>query len=171
MKKINGFPPIADKNAKILILGSMPSEASLLEQEYYAHKRNAFWPMMRTIFNDGSADYNQRKKLLIGHDIAVWDVLKQCYRQGSLDSAINMDSIESNDFQSFFRAHKQVKKVIFNGAKAESIYLKFILPQIESQFAYLQYKRLPSTSPAHAAMTVDQKIAIWKKELKDDCVL
>ena len=174
MNKIFGFPPIAKENAKILILGSMPSDVSLQKQEYYGHGRNAFWPIMLSLFNEttdfDAANYRQRQNLLIKNRIAVWDVLQNCYRAGSLDTAIKMDSIKVNAFPSFFTMHKAIEKVCFNGAKAEGIYAKYVLPHIKDQFDYLQYVRLPSTSPAHAAMTLQQKIEVWENAIKTDCI-
>ncbi len=171
MKNISGFSAIADENARLLILGSMPSESSLKKQQYYGHERNAFWPIILSLFTNKPTHqiptYKLRKQLLLKNNIAVWDVLQSCYRQGSLDTAIKMDSIKTNDFYQFFFTHTAIKKVFFNGAKAETIYRKYILPTICEQFSYLQYCRLPSSSPAHAAMTLNQKTAIWEKQIKD----
>ncbi len=171
VKTITGFKPIADQHAKILILGSMPSEESLRKQQYYGHARNAFWRIMLSILQDDSthemSEYSQRKNCLIINNIAVWDVLQRCYRSGSLDSAIKMDSIKTNDFLKFFKQHPTISKVCFNGAKAEAIYLKAVLPTVKEQFNHLNYVKLPSTSPAYAAMSLQQKMAIWKKEIKD----
>lgn len=167
MNSISSFTPIANENAKILILGSMPSDVSLQEQEYYAHQRNAFWPIMSSLFNIGAdqKDYSQRKNMLIENRIALWDVLQSCYRKGSLDTAIKMDSVIVNDFFQFFTKHTEIKKVCFNGVKAEAVYVKYVLPTVQQQFGYLEYARLPSTSPAHAAMTLQQKTDAWAKEI------
>ncbi len=167
MNSISGFTPVANENSTILILGSMPSDASLQEQEYYAHQRNAFWPIISSLFNAGFSqdDYSQRKKILIANRIALWDVLQSCYRKGSLDTAIKMDSVIVNDFFQFFTTHTEIKKVCFNGAKAEAVYVKYVLPTVKQQFGFLEYARLPSTSPAHAAMTLQQKIDAWAKEI------
>ena len=167
MNSISSFTPVANENAKILILGSMLSDVSLQEQEYYAHQRNAFWPIMSSLFNTGSdqKDYSQRKNMLIENRIALWDVLQSCYRKGSLDTAIEMDSVIVNDFFQFFTKHIEIKKVCFNGAKAEAVYVKYVLPTVKHQFGYLEYARLPSTSPAHAAMTLQQKTDAWAKEI------
>lgn len=171
MNNISGFSAIADQNAKLLILGSMPSEISLQKQQYYGHQRNAFWSIMTSLFIEHPAHetlgYKQRKQLLIKNNIAVWDVLQSCHRQGSLDAGIKMDSIETNDFYHFFDTHLAIRKVFFNGAKAESMYKKYVLPTINKKFSSLEYCRLPSTSPAHAAMTLKEKTAIWQKEIKD----
>ncbi len=92
LKNISGFTAIAEESATVLILGSMPSEASLKKQQYYGHERNAFWPIILSLFASQSAhqilNYNKLKQLLIKNNIAVWDVLQSCYRHGSLDTAI-----------------------------------------------------------------------------------
>lgn len=166
---ITGFMPILGENPKILILGSMPSETSLEKQQYYGHPRNAFWPIMLSIFlpntNNANLDYEQRKKLLMDHRIAVWDVLQSCQREGSLDTAIAMDSIQANNFMDFFKLNSAIKTVVFNGAKAESIYQKNVLQEVSNQFSDIKYIRLPSTSPAHASLTLQQKTEIWQNAL------
>jgi hypoxanthine-DNA glycosylase len=165
-----GFAPIADKNAKILILGSMPSETSLSKQQYYGHERNAFWPIMESLFNADARikinNYKQRQNMIIENNIAVWDVLKSCYRKGSLDTAIKMNSIQTNDFYSFFSTHQAIRKVFFNGAKAETIYKRYVLNNMSHFAGLIKYNRLPSTSPAYATMTLQQKSAAWSKAIK-----
>jgi hypoxanthine-DNA glycosylase len=150
----------------------MPSEVSLRKQEYYGHERNVFWPIMTALFNTDTAikieNYKQRKNMLIENNIAVWDVLKSCYRKGSLDTAIKMNSIQINDFHSFFLTHQSIRTVFFNGAKAETIYKRYVLNIVENFAGSLEYNRLPSTSPAHAAMTLQQKTEVWKKAVKGD---
>ena len=147
VKNISGFTAIAEENATLLILGSMPSEVSLKKQQYYGHERNAFWPIILSLLTNQSShqtpSYELRKQLLIKNNIAVWDVLQSCYRQGSLDTAIKMDSIKTNDFYQFFSTYRAIKKVCFNGAKAETIYRKYVLPNIAGLFPYLHYCRLP----------------------------
>lgn len=173
MSSIKGFLPIADKNANILILGSMPSVSSLQQQQYYAHKRNAFWPIMISLFGqnmgDDFSDYVQRRALLLKNNIAVWDVLQSCDREGSLDSAIKVDSVSVNNFNDFFLTQKCIKTVFFNGAMAEKTYSKYVLPGLQSSFSEIDYHKLPSTSPAHAAMTIQQKTECWKKHIKIHC--
>ncbi len=160
---ITGFAPIADGDARILILGSMPSIASLQKQQYYGHRRNAFWPVMLALFSGPpDADYRQRRQILLDHHVALWDVLRSCRRSGSLDSGIAEDSIETNDFVDFFDRHPAVERVFFNGALAEKVYKKQVLPILGEEFAYLRYRRLPSTSPAHAAMNLEQKREAWR---------
>ena len=167
MSTNHGFPPIAAPDARILILGSMPGKRSLEKYQYYAHPRNNFWPIILELFNsDKKLSYEQRKKFLHKNKIALWDVLKSCYREGSLDSDIDPLTIEANDFKSFFMKHPKIKNVFFNGAKAEQIFKKEIsknLIDIEN----LTFHKLPSTSPAHAAMSREKKLSEWKiiKEL------
>ncbi len=162
-----GFAPIANKNAVVLVLGSMPSVASLQQQQYYAHPRNAFWPIMQCLFDaPPELSYRMKKALLRQRRVAVWDVLAACFRPGSLDSAIDEQSILPNDFVRFFVSHKHLRQVYFNGGKAEQMYKKHVLPQARERRPKLQYTRLPSTSPAMAALTLEQKIQHWRVVLE-----
>lgn len=159
---LRGFAPIIGPQAQVLILGSMPSVASLQQQQYYAHPRNAFWPIMGTLLGAGpELPYRQRKKVLIQQRVAVWDVLKCCQRAGSLDQNIDMQSIETNDFANLFMQYSGVQRVCFNGKAAEKLYRKHVLPQLKPQCCCIKYQRLPSTSPAHAALNLQQKTLAW----------
>ncbi len=167
MKNIAGFPPIENAKAKILILGSMPSEVSLQKQQYYGHDRNAFWPIMMKLFSGQTdMDYCQRQQILTGQQVAVWDVLQCCQRQGSLDANIEMASVRTNDFSTFFSQHRKIKAVFFNGVKAETMYRKQVLSSLPEKYEYLHYHRLPSTSPAHAAMSLEEKTERWRAILQ-----
>jgi len=167
MTRIRGFPPISEPGARILILGSMPSRESLARYRYYAHPRNAFWPILTSLLDLAQASYDEQAAQLAREGIAVWDVLKSCVRPGSLDSAIEEGTVEVNDFPGFFRAHPQVSRLFFNGAKAESLYLKHVLTTLDPRHARLPRFRLPSTSPANAGMTVEEKRDAWRVILKD----
>jgi hypoxanthine-DNA glycosylase len=157
------FPPVAAPNAKVLILGSMPGVASLQANQYYAHPRNAFWKIMTDLLNiPADATYHQRTDALKGHQIALWDVMQACIREGSLDTDIEEDSIVPNDFASFLDTHINVNRIFFNGAKAEKTFQKFVRPTLPESLNSLQLTRLPSTSPAHAAMSFEQKLQAWK---------
>ena len=102
------FEPVADSNSEILILGSMPGRESLAAEQYYAHRRNAFWKIMSDLLGfDPDSSYGTRLQELKTARIALWDVLQSCTRVGSLDSSIDAGSITVNDFQSFFRTHDQ----------------------------------------------------------------
>jgi TDG/mug DNA glycosylase family protein len=167
MAQVHGFPPVSRADARILILGSMPSRESLARQQYYAHPRNAFWPIITSLLGIPDPDYPARVKRVRSRGVAIWDVLQACFRPGSLDSAIDDRSLVPNDFQPFFRRHPGLRKVFFNGAKAESIYLKKVLPGLDAAAAALPRQRLPSTSPAHAGMTLEQKTAAWRIILEE----
>jgi TDG/mug DNA glycosylase family protein len=157
------FPPIANRNAEVLILGSLPGRKSLEMQQYYAHPQNAFWRLITQILGaQWPLPYTRRLKLLTAHRIAVWDVLAAAQRPGSLDSSIVHASALANDFETFFRAHPHIRRVCFNGRKAEVLYSRFVLPELSAEFAGLRYVSLPSTSPAHAGMTFAKKLERWK---------
>jgi hypoxanthine-DNA glycosylase len=162
MPHIRGFPPIARADAVTLILGSMPSRESLRQRQYYAHPRNSFWPIMIELFGLESMDYAARTDRLSRSGIAVWDVLKTCFRSSSLDSDIDDRSITTNDFAAFYRGHPAITRVFFNGAKAETVYRRHVLPSLPAEFSGLALRRLPSTSPAHAGMTVADKLKAWR---------
>ena len=163
MAQVRGFPPIADAGARVLILGSMPGKASLDAREYYAHPRNLFWPILCELIGARpDLPYAGRVRALNARGIAVWDVLESCVREGSLDADIDEATIRVNDFAAFYRSHPRIAAVFFNGAKAEACYRKHVLPRLGDRRAPLHYQRLPSTSPAHAAMSYLQKRSAWK---------
>ena len=131
MPRVRSFAPIADARARVLILGSMPGEASLAAAQYYAHAQNLFWRIFGEITGAGPASpYAARARALKVHGIALWDVLETCAREGSLDSAIDDATACANDFVSFYRAHPGITQVFFNGAKAEASYRKHVLPTL-----------------------------------------
>jgi hypoxanthine-DNA glycosylase len=157
------FPPIASPGARVLILGTAPSIASLAKQQYYGHPQNAFWPIMGRLFGaERELPYEERRQILTGQGVAVWDVLRECYREGSLDTSIHVESETPNDIAGFLQSQPQVHSIFFNGGKAESAYRRHALrrvAQLQREFCYI---RLPSTSPAHAGRTFAQKLAAWR---------
>ena len=154
------FPPFANKNANILILGSMPGKKSLEMQEYYAYKYNAFWKIIFNLLNfDYTENYEIKLNLLKDNKIALWDSLQFCYRDGSADANIK-DEIP-NDFKTFFEQHTKIKTVFFNGNAAMKYYKKYV-----GFNKTLNYHLLPSTSPANARMSFEEKLKNWSLIIK-----
>lgn len=161
MSYINSFAPIEDSNASILILGSIPSKASLLAGQYYAHSRNAFWPIMGDLIAAAKTlPYALRIQILKSNGIALWDVLASCKRESSLDADIDKTSACPNNFKSFLSTHQNITDIYFNGAMSEKYFNKHVLQMLNPN--RIRYTRLPSTSPAHAALTYNQKLNAWK---------
>ncbi len=144
----------------MLILGSLPSQRSIAEQQYYAHPQNAFWRIMAELAG-ATGTYTERCAALIRRRIAVWDVLAASVRPGSMDADIDTGSAQVNDFKSFFEEHPDVGRICFNGRKAAQLF--------ERSAAELAAPRelivLPSTSPAYAAMRFDDKLQHWRAGL------
>lgn len=165
MARVRSFGPIASHDAEVLILGSMPGRASLAAGQYYAHPRNAFWPIISELLQfDAASAYKIRVQALKSARIALWDVLESCTRRGSLDAMIDDDTLAANDFQAFFRAHQEIRRVYFNGVKAEACYRRHVLPGVAS--APIFYSRLPSTSPANASLSFARKLCAWQVILR-----
>jgi hypoxanthine-DNA glycosylase len=154
---LNGLPPIIEDGARVLILGNMPSVMSLGAQQYYANPRNAFWRITGEILGfEPSAPYDVRTAALMAHGIAVWDVLRSCRRVGSLDSAVEPDSMVANAFGWLFERYPRIASVFFNGAAAEKNFNRLVRVAPD-----LSYRRLPSSSPAQT-MPYVEKLAAWR---------
>ncbi len=165
MNAVVSFAPLSRPDATVLILGSMPGVASLNAQQYYAHPRNHFWPIMASLVCvDLAESYGQRVEALTQSGFAVWDVLQSCVRPGSLDSAIQTGTRVPNDFAAFFNAHPAIRLVGFNGTEAEKSFRAYVLPDLQTEEA-IRYVRLPSTSPAHA-IGFENKLAAWRTALR-----
>lgn len=165
MGRIRSFPPLADPQARTLILGSMPGEASLRAACYYAHPHNQFWSILGAVLDfPPDAAYAERGARLCAAGIAVWDVLQSCERAGSLDSAIVGQTAQANDFAAFFAHHPLVSRVLFNGSAAEQLFARHVKRR-QSIPEHLVYLRLPSTSPAHASLRPAEKLAHWRAAL------
>jgi double-stranded uracil-DNA glycosylase len=157
------FPPIAAADARVLVLGTAPSIASLAKKQYYGHPQNAFWPIMGRLFGaDRDLPYEQRQRIVCAHGVAVWDVLRECYRPGSLDTSIRVESESPNDIAAFLRRHPQVRAIFFNGGKSETAFRRHALAEVNELDRDFRFTRLPSTSPAHAGRTFAQKLAAWR---------
>jgi double-stranded uracil-DNA glycosylase len=159
---IESFPPITSTTARVLILGTMPGRVSLREHQYYAHPQNAFWRIIGAILGfDPALPYHERVASVQSAGIAIWDVLKACVRAGSLDSAIDAASVVPNDVAAFLAQHPQVRRICFNGATAQALYMKHVRPRLGSD-PDMQYLRLPSTSPANASWSLADKARAWQ---------
>jgi len=160
-KRINGFGPVWREDAEVLILGSMPSVESLNQSFYYAHPRNAFWPMMAAILGeDVPVTIEEKKAMLIRHRIALWDTVKSCERPGSLDS--NIRCAQANDFEELYKKCPHIRHIFFNGGAAEQLYKRLVARQDERFI----FHRMPSTSPAYT-LQYELKLAAWEQALKD----
>ena len=158
----NGFPPIAERNARVLILGSLPGQTSLRLQQYYGQPQNAFWKIMGRLFDaEPGLPYSERTRRLIAHRVALWDVCAAARRPGSLDASILHSSVVPNDFAAFLASHPHIRLVCFNGAKAAELYRRTVHPHLRDTIRPIRYVALPSTSPAHASMTFEEKLARW----------
>jgi hypoxanthine-DNA glycosylase len=163
-----GFPPIEPRpgRARVLLLGSLPGRESLARQQYYAHPRNAFWPIMRQLANAGpELPYLQRCERLAASGIAVWDVLAAAERAGSLDADIVIPSEQANDFSAFLGRHAGIQLIAFNGQAAAAKFQRHALPALPAAQASIVRCTLPSTSPANASLTFAAKLARWRTAL------
>lgn len=158
MHSAAGFPPIASAGARILILGSLPGVTSLRQHQYYAHPQNAFWHIMETLFGiPKQTAYAQRCEQLQSIKLAVWDVCHSASRPGSLDSAIVAKSVIANDIPGLLKHIPTIECIAFNGQAAARLFKKHVV--LETTIPQIT---LPSTSPAHASLSVAQKLAQWQ---------
>lgn len=161
--RAESFAPISTLRSHTLILGSMPGIRSLAAEQYYAHPQNVFWQILGDIYGAPVMTYQQRIALIRKNHLALWDVLKFCRRRGSLDNRIDSASIEVNDFDFFLRTRPLIRRVFFNGTKAEQEFKKRVIPALSAAvIARLALKRLPSTSPAHATLRPVDKMKAWR---------
>ena len=155
---IKGFEPLGSKDANILILGSMPSVASLSKQEYYAHPQNRFWKLLAAIYDTELVHYESKVACLQEHQLILWDVIAECERDGSLDSKIK--KVSPNALIAYLQQNPNIQKIILNGQKAGKEYQKRYGTMITIPAAIL-----PSTSPANATCSFERLLAVWKEAL------
>jgi double-stranded uracil-DNA glycosylase len=158
----SSFAPASTPAAKVLVLGTLPGQESLRRGEYYAHPRNAFWRIVEELFGiPEKSEYAERLRLLNAAWVALWDVCAAAHRPGSLDVSIKSET--PNDFAAFLNAHRGVKLICFNGAKAAALFRKHV--QLDEG---LRCVDLPSTSPANAAIPFSEKVKRWSV-VKEAC--
>ncbi|CAM3617161.1 DNA-deoxyinosine glycosylase [Marinicrinis lubricantis] len=158
LQPVHSFDPVIDEQASILILGSMPGEESLRKQQYYANPRNHFWTMLYSIFDKSfEEDYEKRLAFLKSKRIALWDVIGQCIRPGSLDSSITEEQV--NDFTTLYHNYPNIRYVLLNGTKAYDTYLKKVGKDDNKT-----YVKLPSSSPTPGrnVKSLEEKIEAWR---------
>jgi hypoxanthine-DNA glycosylase len=153
------FDPVADAHTRVLILGSLPGEVSLIHQQYYAHKQNKFWKLVGEVIERDlvDMDYAARLDTLLKYRIGLWDVIAEARRIGSLDSRIRDHA--SNDLITLIDTLPNLVTIAFNGGTAAKIGMN-ALGERGSQYRLL---RLPSSSPAHASVTYAEKLAVWRQ--------
>lgn len=161
MTLLKGLPPVIDRQARVLILGSFPSEASLAAQQYYAHRQNQFWRVLAAVLDQPlpEMDYAAKQAAVKAAGLAIWDVYRACSRDGSLDSAIR--EAVPNDFARLKKLAPELKRICFNGRTAA----RFL--RLMEELGY-ETRVLPSTSPAHAGMSFAVKLEQWRAGLTLD---
>ena len=158
MNKVTGFPPILPPRPRVLILGSMPSVESLRRRQYYAHPNNAFWRIMGALLGFAAdLPYHRRVAALRRANLALWDVLKRCERDGSFDAAIVPSSEEPNAIAEMLDRCTSINVVLLNGRKAGASFRRHL-----RTVSTPETLELPSTSPANARLTFEQKLAAWR---------
>jgi hypoxanthine-DNA glycosylase len=159
------FDAVASANARVLILGTLPSVRSLEQGEYYAHPRNSFWWIMSKLI--GSAPelpYAERLQRLRASGIALWDVCRAAEREGSSDAKIRIESIEANDFRAFLASHPQIELICFNGQPAQKLFRAKASPLLAG-IRPIPQRVLDSTSPANARVTREEKLLRWREAI------
>jgi hypoxanthine-DNA glycosylase len=157
--RLLGLAPVASREARLLVLGSFPGAASLAAQQYYAHPRNQFWRLLGALLGEPLADleYADRAVRVLAHRVGIWDVLDACRRPGSLDADIR--DPRPNDFVVLRRLAPRLARVLFNGGTAGRFARHFAAAGFGTAV-------LPSSSPAHAGRSYEQKLALWRAAMR-----
>lgn len=152
------FPPVVDADTRVLVLGSLPGDVSLAQGQYYAHRQNRFWHLMGDVIGEAlpSMEYDARLQALLDHRMGLWDVIAKAKREGSLDSSIRDHA--TNDLAALVAGLPNLAAVAFNGGTAAKIGM---LALTESGVS-LDLIRLPSSSPAYAAVPYAEKLRAWE---------
>ena len=151
------FKPIVFKDTEVLILGSFPSIKSFENNFYYAHSRNQFWKILEAVTSYPVNNKDQKIWLLKESKFGLWDMIKNCSRENSLDSSLEEEVV--NDIASFLDENPNIKKLAFTGKKSQALF--------ETHFGHLEIERvyLPSPSAAYAKMSMEDKVKIYKELL------
>ncbi len=166
MSDVTSFDPVFRKDARILVLGSMPGIASLTAAQYYAHPRNLFWPLLSQAADQTlPTSYDARLALLMESGVALWDVLRACEREGSLDARIVRSSEQPNDFAWLFAQLPCLERICFNGQKAADSFRRHVQSSGVLDLSRYELRTLPSTSPANASVALERKRTLWMDAL------
>ena len=156
MDREHSFAPLIDSKSQTLILGSLPGVESLCKQQYYAHPHNAFWRIIYALYGENiDEQYSHRCEFILSNNLALWDVCGSAKRVGSADD--KMTDIRPNDIEKLLNDFPKIRRIVLNGRKAEKELHRYF-PEITIPAAYA-----PSTSPALAALTFDEKLSEWRK--------
>jgi TDG/mug DNA glycosylase family protein len=167
MSRVHSFEPVIGVHPRMVILGSMPGTVSLEAVQYYANPRNAFWKIMAELFGISfEVSYDERIRQIKTRPVILWDSLKSCHRPGSLDSNIQRNTAQANDFAGLLKQYPDISLIAFNGAASEKYFRQLALPELPDSLN-LKLIRMPSTSPANAAMSFEAKLVAWRRLL--DC--
>jgi TDG/mug DNA glycosylase family protein len=157
----HSFPPIVDASSQVLILGSLPGDESLRQQQYYAYPRNQFWRILAEIYHTPFPEtYPDRIALVLQNRLALWDVVQHGERAGSLDQAIRKAT--PNDFQWLLTTYPNLRAIVFNGRKAHDLFQRQVLQRhLFDEFEHMPRLLMPSTSPA-ATLPLSAKLERWR---------
>lgn len=156
--RLYGFDAIVAKDAKVMILGSMPSVTSLAKQEYYGYKHNRFWKIMQAYFHTKLSTYEEKKQCILAHHLVLWDVIGSCEREGSLDAAIHHE--QCNDIVALCRSNPSIELILCNGRKSFDLYERHFAKQLD-----MAHFALPSTSNANRTIKESDLFAQWFDKL------
>ena len=160
---VRGFAPIANADALVVILGTLPGGSSLDRFEYYADRTNVFWDIMGSLFGaQRNLPYEERINIISQNRVAIWDVLQSAKRDRSIDKAIVKGSEVPNDFNAFFSGHPSIKAIVFNGKRPQTYFQSLVAPRLISLVSTPAQRVLPSTSQANTHMTRDATIKVWR---------
>ncbi|MCH5187844.1 MAG: DNA-deoxyinosine glycosylase [Oscillospiraceae bacterium] len=152
---VHPIPPLYDENSRILILGSFPSVKSREQSFFYGHPQNRFWRVIAAVLGEaGPATIDEKRAMILGHNLAIWDVIASCEIEGSADSTIR--GVTPNDLSPILNA-AAIERIYVNGRTAEKYYKKYTEPALGRPAVCL-----PSTSPANAAWNLERLVEAWK---------
>lgn len=153
--QIHNIPPVYDENSRVLILGSFPSVKSRETAFFYGHPQNRFWRVLAAVLGcETPVTVDEKRKMLLAHGVALWDVVASCEITGSDDASIG--SVTPNDLTEILAA-AHISRIYANGGRAAELYRKYILPATG-----IEAVRLPSTSPANAGWSFERLLAQWQ---------